>query len=77
WSRRMNHHRVPIRWGFTRKKARTTFDYTIMRSLARLEVSAFTAKFTLKWKIRRLISERVSSTPITGSGVTAHTCGRA
>ena len=32
WSRRMNHHRVPIQWGFTRKKARTTFDYTITRS---------------------------------------------
>src|SRR5438477_10490935 len=31
WSRLMNHHRVPIRWAFTRRKARTTFDYTIMR----------------------------------------------
>src|SRR6266567_6192218 len=32
WSRRMNRHRVPIQWKFTRKKARTTFDYTITRS---------------------------------------------
>ncbi len=32
WSRRMNRHRVPIQWQFTRKKARTTFDYTITRS---------------------------------------------
>jgi len=32
WSRRMNLHRVPIQWQFTRKKARHTFDYTITRS---------------------------------------------
>src|SRR6266576_148097 len=32
WSHRMNRHRVPIQWQFTRKKARTTFDYTITRS---------------------------------------------
>jgi transposase len=32
WSRRMNRHRVPIQWGFTRKKARNTFGYTITRS---------------------------------------------
>ena len=32
WSRRMNRHRVPIQWAFTRKKARHTFDYTITRS---------------------------------------------
>jgi len=32
WSRRMNRHCVPIQWQFTRKKARTTFDYTITRS---------------------------------------------
>jgi len=32
WRRRMNRHRVPIQWQFTRKKARTTFDYTITRS---------------------------------------------
>jgi transposase len=32
WSRRMNRHRVRIQWQFTRKKARKTFDYTIMRS---------------------------------------------
>ena len=32
WSRRMNRRRVPIQWQFTRKKARTTFDYTITRS---------------------------------------------
>ena len=32
WSRRMNHHRVPIQWNFTRTKARKTFDYTITRS---------------------------------------------
>ena len=32
WSRRMNRHRVPIQWQFTRKKARTTFDYIITRS---------------------------------------------
>ena len=32
WSRRMIHHRVPIQWHFTRKKARKTFDYTITRS---------------------------------------------
>ena len=32
WGRRMNHHRLPIQWGFTRKKARTTFDYTFTRS---------------------------------------------
>jgi transposase len=31
WSRRMNRHRVPIRWKFTRKKARPTFGYTITR----------------------------------------------
>ena len=27
WSRRMNRHRVPIQWKFTRKKARNTFGY--------------------------------------------------
>ncbi|HEV2714993.1 MAG TPA: IS630 family transposase [Terriglobales bacterium] len=32
WSRRMNRHRIPIQWGFTRKKARRIFDYTITRS---------------------------------------------
>ena len=32
WSRRMNRHRLPIQWQFTRKKARTTFDYIITRS---------------------------------------------
>ena len=32
WSRHMNRHRVPIQWGFTRKKARETLDYTITRS---------------------------------------------
>ncbi len=32
WSRRMNRHRAPIQWKFTRKKARRTFDYTITRS---------------------------------------------
>ena len=32
WSSRMNRHRVPIQWKFNRKKARTTFDYTITRS---------------------------------------------
>ncbi len=32
WSRRMNRRRIPIQWGFTRKKARKTFDYTITRS---------------------------------------------
>ena len=32
WSCRMNRHRVPIQWNFSRKKARTTFDYTITRS---------------------------------------------
>ncbi len=32
WSRRMNRHHLPIQWKFTRKKARTTFDYTITRS---------------------------------------------
>ncbi len=31
WGRRMNRDRVPIRWSFTRKKARHTFDYTITR----------------------------------------------
>jgi hypothetical protein len=28
----MNRHRAPIQWAFTRKKARTAFDYTITRS---------------------------------------------
>jgi len=32
WSRRMNRHHIPIRWTFTRKKARRTFDYRITRS---------------------------------------------
>ena len=32
WSRRMNRHRVPIQWEFTRKKARHTFGYAITRS---------------------------------------------
>jgi transposase len=32
WGRRMNRHRVPIQWAFTRKNARHTFDYTITRS---------------------------------------------
>jgi transposase len=32
WSRCMNRHRASIQWQFTRKKARTTFDYTITRS---------------------------------------------
>ena len=32
WTRRMNRHRVPIQWGFPRKKARHTFGYTITRS---------------------------------------------
>jgi hypothetical protein len=32
WSRRMNRHRIPIQWRFTRKKARRVFDYTITRS---------------------------------------------
>jgi DDE superfamily endonuclease len=32
WSRRMNRQRVPIRWSFTRRKARQTLDYTITRS---------------------------------------------
>jgi transposase len=32
WSRRMNRHPIPIQWGFTRKKARNTFGYTITRS---------------------------------------------
>src|SRR5262252_906020 len=32
WSRRMNRHRAPIQWGFSRKKARHVFDYTITRS---------------------------------------------
>lgn len=32
WSRRMNRHRVPIQWKFTRKKARNIFGYTITRS---------------------------------------------
>jgi hypothetical protein len=32
WSRRMNRHRAPIQWKFTRKKARRTFDCTITRS---------------------------------------------
>jgi len=32
WSRRMNHHCVPIRWHFPRKNARKAFDYTITRS---------------------------------------------
>jgi len=32
WSRRMNRHRIPIQWAFTRKKARHLFDYTIKRS---------------------------------------------
>jgi transposase len=32
WSRRMNHSRTAIRWNFTRKRARHTFDYTITRS---------------------------------------------
>ena len=32
WTRRMNQHHVPIQWGFTRKKARHTFGYTITRS---------------------------------------------
>jgi transposase len=32
WSGHMNRHRVPIQWGFTRKKARKTFDYKITRS---------------------------------------------
>jgi len=32
WSRRMNHHCVPIQWHFTRKNARKAFDYTITRS---------------------------------------------
>jgi hypothetical protein len=32
WNRRMNRNRVPIRWEFTRKKARKTFGYTITRS---------------------------------------------
>ena len=32
WSRHMNRHRVPLQWGFTRKKARRIFDYTITRS---------------------------------------------
>ena len=32
WSRRMNHHGIPIQWNFTRKRARKTFDYTITRS---------------------------------------------
>ena len=32
WSRHMNRHPIPIRWSFTRKKARNTFDYKISRS---------------------------------------------
>ena len=32
WSRRMNRHRVPIQWEFTRKKARHPFGYAITRS---------------------------------------------
>jgi DDE superfamily endonuclease len=32
WNRRMNRDRVPIRWEFTRKKARHTFGYAITRS---------------------------------------------
>jgi transposase len=32
WSRRMNHRRIPIHWGFTRRKARNAFDYRITRS---------------------------------------------
>jgi transposase len=32
WSRRTNHHRIPIQWSFTRKKARRMLDYTITRS---------------------------------------------
>jgi hypothetical protein len=32
WSRRMNRQRVPIQCNFNRKKARTTFEYTITRS---------------------------------------------
>lgn len=32
WSRRMNRHCVPIQWTFTRKKARSRFDYLTKRS---------------------------------------------
>jgi YD repeat-containing protein len=32
WTRRMNSHHVLIQWGFTRKKARHTFAYSITRS---------------------------------------------
>lgn len=32
WSRRANRHQVMIQWNFTRKKARRTFNYIIMRS---------------------------------------------
>jgi len=32
WSHRMNRHRIPIQWNFTRKHARTTFGYRITRS---------------------------------------------
>ncbi len=32
WSRRMNRHRLPLQWSFTRTKARKTFDYRITRS---------------------------------------------
>ena len=32
WNRRANRDQVMIQWNFTRKKARRTFNYTIMRS---------------------------------------------
>ena len=32
WTRRMNQHHIPIKWRFTRKKARLIFGYTITRS---------------------------------------------